>query len=91
MSQRRPYFIHIRPANFQTNPKGGITIAIGGSPEHGFCYAKAQCHSKDNYNKATGRAKAAGRLNSVKHAVPISQCASITEAEALLRNTYRQD
>lgn len=58
-------FIHIR--NIDTtgaiSPRGGWTYAYreaNGTVE----YAVAQCSSLDNFRKAYGRAKAAGRLHS---------------------------
>ena len=45
---------------------GGATVAfIDGV--HGVEYAVARCNYSDNFNKAYGRAKAAGRLASPKY------------------------
>ena len=77
-------FIHLRHQTKDTirdgavilneiNPCGGMTIAYqvndGGSV---IGFAPAKCHSKDNYNKQQGRAKATGRLKSEKYFVPIN-------------------
>jgi hypothetical protein len=61
------YFMHVRNIeNDQISNYGGITIAyreiIGGVE-----FAEAWCSSKDNFNKAYGRAKAQGRLNSDRY------------------------
>lgn len=67
-----PKFAHIRLHNTDgtVDCRGGITVAFeevtGGTPNQ-FKYALAFCHSHDNYNKRTGRAKASGRLNSQHH------------------------
>lgn len=46
--------------------KGGATIAyevMGNNIQ----YAVARCHTNDNFNKAQGRIKAAGRMNSNRY------------------------
>lgn len=59
------YFMHIRNVDRMGNVSnsGGTTVAYrinDGAVE----YAQAWCSPTDNYNKAYGRAKATGRLNS---------------------------
>ena len=59
-------FMHIRFSDkhgYVTN-NGGITIAYQERNPQKFVFAVAKCSDKDNYNKAYGRAKSAGRLNS---------------------------
>jgi hypothetical protein len=48
---------------------GGTTTAYQ-VDDDGYVYAsaKAHCHPNDNYNKAQGRAKATGRLQSAHYA-----------------------
>lgn len=59
------YFMHIR--NVDTNDRvsnfGGTTVAYREVPG-GVEFAEAWCSDRDNFNKAIGRAKAQGRLNS---------------------------
>lgn len=57
----RPYFIHIRPKNVQTNCKGGTTVAVVGDEDNGYSFGVAKCSIRDNYCKATGRVLATGR------------------------------
>jgi hypothetical protein len=61
MNPNKIYFRHIHN---KQSPRGGITLAaIQVSPA--VCLVAASfCHKNDNYNKATGRVKAAGRLKS---------------------------
>lgn len=62
-------FIHIRVKTPQGNilPNGGTTIAFQHDENsNNILYAIAQCNPHDNYNKAYGRMKAAGRLKSDK-------------------------
>ncbi len=59
-------FLHIRKYNEDGTiaGRGGVTVAYNQLGTDSFVYAVAQCHSNDNFNKHTGRAKAAGRLKS---------------------------
>jgi hypothetical protein len=60
-------FIHLRPNTAAGIPNsGGSTIAFREVPE-GIEYAQAWCSPKDNFSRAVGRVKAAGRLNSHKY------------------------
>lgn len=43
---------------------GGVTVAYQRINAYEIKIAYAYCHPKDNFNKAIGRVKAAGRLNS---------------------------
>lgn len=89
LNNTRPYFIHIRPHDVDTNPKGGVTVAIEGDEDKGYAFAVAQCHSKDNYNKRVGRAKAAGRLLSQDYRTDLpDDICTIREAEAHVRALY---
>ena len=47
--------------------KGGATFAFEEVGKNQFTFACARCHEKDNFNKAQGRVKAAGRLNSPRY------------------------
>jgi len=60
-------FIHLRQKDKQGNisPNGGTTIAYQHDvTTNTVFHAAAHCNKKDNYNKAYGRMKAAGRLKS---------------------------
>jgi hypothetical protein len=59
------YFMHIRnvDANDQISNFGGTTIAYR-EASGGVEFAESWCSDRDNFNKAYGRAKAQGRLNS---------------------------
>lgn len=59
-------FAHFRTYDMQYNigNLGGITVAYQKIEEGKFRVAYAHCHPKDNFCKATGRIKAAGRLKS---------------------------
>lgn len=59
------YFMHIRNIDGlnRISNFGGTTIAYREIPS-GVEYAEAWCSDRDNFNKAYGRAKASGRLNS---------------------------
>ena len=52
--------------------KGGATFAFEEVGNNKFVFTIARCHEKDNFNKAQGRVKAAGRLNSYKYATLFS-------------------
>jgi hypothetical protein len=85
----RPYYIHIRPKNVQTNCKGGITIAVQGNEDHGFTYAVARCSANDNYHKSFGRELAKMRLNERVRRIHLNDdIKSMREAESLLRAVY---
>jgi hypothetical protein len=57
-------FIHRRVlVNGKVHNKGGFTVAFKEVPE-GVRYAYAYCSPKDNFDKAFGRTKASGRLES---------------------------
>ena len=47
--------------------KGGATFAFEEVGNNKFVFTIARCHEKDNFNKAQGRVKAAGRLNSPRY------------------------
>jgi hypothetical protein len=59
------YFMHVRnvDASDQISNFGGTTIAYREVPG-GVEFAESWCSIRDNFNKAYGRAKAQGRLNS---------------------------
>lgn len=61
----KTYFMHIRnlDRNGNISNYGGTTVAYREVPG-GVEFAEAWCSNRDNFNKAYGRAKAAGRLNS---------------------------
>ena len=55
-------FAHIRPEGAD-NRQGGYTVAFRKNDTTGEVeYAVARCNAKDNFNKATGREIAKGRL-----------------------------
>ena len=58
-------FIHCRPITVTGKIKnsGGCTVAFR-EVSDGIEFATAWCSPKDNFNKAFGRVKAEGRLNS---------------------------
>lgn len=62
------HFMHIRNVDQddQISNFGGVTFAYKEIPG-GVVYARAQCSSRENFVKALGRAKAAGRLNSPRY------------------------
>ena len=62
------YFMHIRNIDGlnRISNFGGATVAYREVPT-GVEYAEAWCSDRDNFNKAYGRAKAAGRLNSERY------------------------
>jgi hypothetical protein len=61
-------YIHYREYDIHGNleSRGGATVAFIEKPD-GIEYAVARCSYRDNFNKAYGRAKAAGRLASPRH------------------------
>ncbi len=70
-------FIHLRAIEVGTGGlrvscRGGLTVAFTPEPEGGYRIATAQCHERDNFNRKTGRIKAAGRLNSAKQSKVIN-------------------
>lgn len=85
----RPYHIHIRPSNVQTNCKGGITISVRGDEERGFSYAVARCSKEDNYNKAYGRALSTIRLNEQARKMSLpDDLRNMRDVEQHLRSLY---
>lgn len=62
------YFMHIRNVDARgvISNFGGATIAYR-EIDGGVELAEAWCSNRDNFNKAYGRAKAQGRLNSPKY------------------------
>jgi hypothetical protein len=48
--------------------RGGATVAYKRVEGGDFIVAKALCHTRDNFNRHTGRAKAGGRLKSPRYA-----------------------
>jgi uncharacterized Rossmann fold enzyme len=72
-----PKFIHMRHHQVyhsiygaqvigSISPRGGVTIAYHQDGDN-WTYAIAKCNTADNFVKATGRNKSAGRLRSVHH------------------------
>lgn len=61
----KTYFMHIRNLDQDGNISnyGGTTVAYREVPG-GVEFAESWCSVRDNFNKALGRAKSAGRLNS---------------------------
>lgn len=61
-------YIHYRNRNLdgKIESRGGATVAFIEKPD-GIDYAVAICSEHDNFNRAYGRAKAAGRLASPRH------------------------
>lgn len=65
-------FIHLRRTDLNGWPNeqptvschGGATVAYQVADDNTITYAVAQCNMNDHFNKAIGRAKAGGRLNS---------------------------
>ena len=62
------YFMHFRnyDAKNRISNFGGSTVAYREVPG-GVEYDEAWCSKTDNFNKAVGRAKAQGRLNSPRY------------------------
>lgn len=86
----RPYFIHIRPQNVQTNCKGGITVAVRGNEDHGYHYAVARCSANDNYNKQFGRSLATLRLGEkVRRVTMPDDILTMRGAETYVRELYK--
>lgn len=86
----RPYHIHIRPFNVQTNCKGGITISVRGDEDRGFIYGVARCSLDDNYNKAYGRALSTIRLNEPARRMHLpDDLKSMRDVEQHLRSLYK--
>jgi hypothetical protein len=48
------------------SPRGGVTVAYHQEGDN-WVYAVAKCHEADNFVKALGRNKSAGRLQSQRH------------------------
>lgn len=63
------HYLHLRRLDKNDNIAnfGGTTIAYREGIDGGVEFAEARCSPKDNFVKAYGRAKAAGRLNSDRH------------------------
>jgi hypothetical protein len=64
----KTYFMHIRNLDNdgQISNYGGTTVAYR-ETSGGVEFAEAWCSNRDNFNKAYGRAKAQGRLNSDRY------------------------
>ena len=62
------YFMHVRNVDSadRISNFGGATIAYREVPG-GVEFAESWCSVRDNFNKAYGRAKASGRLNSANY------------------------
>lgn len=85
----RPYFIHIRPKNVQTNCKGGTTVAIVGDEDNGFSFGVAKCSLKDNYCKSTGRILATGRAYEKHTRIHLpDDISSLKDAEKHVRSIF---
>jgi hypothetical protein len=78
-------FMHLRNIDNQggIDCRGGVTIAFTDNGDGNFNFATAACHPADNFSKAYGRTKAAGRLNSPRHTQTIT-CNSISDFRALM-------
>lgn len=62
------FFIHRRRVlNNAIQNNGGATIAYRENEDGTVDFAFAECSIKDNFSRAVGRAKAAGRLDSTTH------------------------
>lgn len=60
-------FLHFRYVGLSgVEARGGLTIAYIDAGKGIVRYSSATCHINDNFVKALGRAKAAGRLRSAK-------------------------
>lgn len=52
----------------KSKPNGGVTYAFEVNDKRQIvAFAIAKCHTKDNFCKHTGRAKAKGRLGSLRY------------------------
>jgi len=58
---------YIDPMLGTISGKGGATIAYEVQKDGSVIYAVARCHTNDNFNKAQGRVKSAGRLCSPRY------------------------
>lgn len=66
-------FLHLRNVDNKgaIDCRGGATVAFREIQPGVIQYASAYCSPQDNFNKAYGRTKAAGRLNSTRFAATI--------------------
>jgi hypothetical protein len=66
-------FLHIRNLDKRgtIDCRGGATVAFRETTPGTIQYATAFCSPQDNFNKAYGRSKAAGRLNSERFALQV--------------------
>lgn len=79
MNQGKTFFIHLRnKVGAQVSNVGGKTVAYRETADGGIEFALAKCSPNDNFNRAQGRAKAAGRLNSPRF---LYKMANITEKD----------
>lgn len=85
----RPYYIHIRPTNVQTNCKGGVTVAVVGNEDDGYTYGVARCSAIDNYDKSKGRSLATGRVFEKKTQMHFpDDIRSMKQAESHIRQLF---
>ncbi len=78
------HFIHLRRLSADERgvdvaAKGGVTIAYELNDRKVVKYATARCSDKDHYCKATGRAKAGGRLNSPRFFIELESPMPVEE------------
>lgn len=66
-------FLHLRNLDNKgsIDSRGGATVAFREIQPGVIQYAAAYCSPQDNFNKAYGRTKASGRLNSARFAATI--------------------
>jgi hypothetical protein len=65
MTRQRLCHIRTKDKNGNINSKGGITFSgIVDDQNKVIRFATAYCHSKDNYNRKTGKVKATSRMQS---------------------------
>jgi hypothetical protein len=81
-------YVHYRERDIhgRLESRGGATVAFIEKAD-GIDYAVARCSYHDNFNKAYGRAKAAGRLASPRHR-QISPTAAVEEFYQIMQDRY---
>lgn len=67
---KNPKFMYFRFRNPEGEfiARGGLVLAYNEVTEKHIVYAASSCHMNDNFNRITGRKKAAGRLQSPNYA-----------------------
>lgn len=74
-------FVHIRQFNIEgdVEGKGGTTVAYEFQAAGVVKFAVAKCRDTDNFCKATGRVKAAGKMKSPTHAKYVDKISTVDD------------